>query len=360
MVAPGRFAPVALLLVLLSGLAGAQAPPAEATRAAFLATLDRPRVDLDPKVKSTTVEGSHVVERLDFATERHADGSVERVPTLLVRPAAGSGSGRRPAVIVLHGTGGTKEAQRQWLDDLARRGMIALAIDARHHGERAGGEKGSAAYQAAITRAWKSGPGQPQAHPLYYDTVWDLWRTVDYLRSRPDVDPDRLGMIGFSMGGIQTWLAASVDERVAVAVPAIGVQSFKWGLEHDRYQARAKTVSTPHEAAARDLGESSVNRRVCETLWDKVIPGIRDRFDCPNMLALFGGRPLLILNGELDPSCPIEGAEVAFAAARAAHEAAGAGDRLKVDVAKGVGHAVTPAQATMALDWLATWLRATP
>jgi hypothetical protein len=40
------------------------------------------------------------------------------------------------------------------------------------------------------------------------------------------------------------------------------------------------------------------------------------------MLRLFAGRPLLILNGELDPNCPIEGAEIAFAAARQAYQEA--------------------------------------
>ncbi len=328
-------------------------PTPEAFRTEFRAILDRPKVDLDPKVQSTTVEGDAVVEHLDFATEKHADGSIERVPTLLVRPMSG---GKRPAVIVLHGTGGNKESQREWLRDLARHGIIGVAIDARYHGERSGGAKGADAYLAAITRAWKSKPGEPQAHPFYYDTVWDLWRTVDYLQSRPDVDPDRIGMIGFSMGGIETWLAASVDERVKVAVPAIGVQSFRWSLENDRWQGRAKTIASPHEAAARELGEPKVNRRVCEALWDKIIPGMRDRFDCPSMVRLFGGRPLLILNGELDPNCPIGGAEVAFAAARAAHDAAGKPNQLKIDVAKGVGHAVTPNQRRMALDWLVRWL----
>ena len=56
-------------------------------------------------------------------------------------------------------------------------------------------------------------------HLFYYDTVWDLWRLVDVLEKRADVDPKRIGMPGISMGGTVTWLAASVDERVAVALP---------------------------------------------------------------------------------------------------------------------------------------------
>src|SRR5205085_2037768 len=86
----------------------------------------------------------------------------------------------------------------------------------------------------------------------YYDTCWDLWRTVDYLVTRPEVDAERLGMIGFSMGGIETWLAASVDERIKVAVPAIGVQSFRWSLENDRWQGRARTIQAANDAGASD------------------------------------------------------------------------------------------------------------
>jgi alpha-beta hydrolase superfamily lysophospholipase len=246
---------------------------------------------------------------------------------------------------------------RAWLVDLARRGIIGVAIDARYHGGRSGGAEKTTAYNEAITRAWRAKPGEPQEHPFYYDTCWDLWRTLDYLVTRRDVDPKRIGMLGTSMGGIETWLAAAVDDRVAVAVPAIGVQSFRWSLEHEKWQGRARTIAAAHQAAAADLGESEVNAKVCQALWNKVIPGILGPFDCPSMIRLFAGRPLLILNGELDPNCPLGGAEVAFAAAREAFRDAGASDRLEINVAKGIGHAVTPEQRRAALDWFVRWLK---
>jgi hypothetical protein len=65
----------------------------------------------------------------------------------------------------------------------------------------------------------------------------------------------------------------------------------------------------------------------------------------------------LILNGDQDPNCPIEGARIAFAAAEAAFRAANAGDKLKIMVAAGVGHKVTDEQRRAALDWLAKWLK---
>jgi dienelactone hydrolase len=328
-------------------------------KAAFHQLLDRPKVALDVLEVSNQAADGLTTERLDFATEKKADGSIERVPLLLIRPEATEQENgrRRPAVIVLHGTGGSKDGMRAWLVELARRGIIGVAIDARYHGGRSGGAEKAAAYNEAITRAWRAKPGEPQEHPFYYDTCWDLWRTVDYLVSRRDVDPDRIGMLGTSMGGIETWLAAAVDARVAVAVPAIGVQSFRWSLEHEKWQGRARTIAATHQAAAADLGESEVNAKVCQALWSKVIPGILGPFDCPSMLRLFAGRPLLILNGELDPNCPLGGAEVAFAAARDAFRDAGVSDRLEINVAKGVGHTVTPEQRRAALDWFVRWLK---
>jgi dienelactone hydrolase len=171
------------------------------------------------------------------------------------------------------------------------------------------------------------------------------------------VDAARIGLMGISMGGIETWLAGAVDDRVKVAVPLIGVQSLRWSLENERWQGRANTIAFAHKAAAEDLGESKVNARVCRALWDKVVPGILGPYDCPSMLRLFAGRPLLVLNGETDGNCPIAGAERAFAAARSAYKEAGAEDRLKIEVAKGVGHTVTPEFKTMALDWVERWLK---
>ena len=339
-------------------------PPAE-VKAAFLKLLDRPKVLFSVKQEEAKKDDDGLVwERLSFATEKKGDDEFERVPVLLVRPE--KRTKKLPAVIVLHGTGGSKDGEnlRPYLLHLAKRNLAAVAIDARYHGERAGGAKGSEAYQQAIVRAWKAKPGEKKEHPFYYDTCWDLWRTVDYLQTRDDIDPERIGMIGFSMGGIQTWLAAAADERVKVAVPAIAVQSFRWGLDNDRWQARANTIKAAHEAAAKDLGEPKVSAKVCRALWDKIIPGMLDTFDGPSMIRLFAGaekgdkpRALLILNGDSDPNCPLEGAKLAFAQAEAAYKEKGASDRLKILVAKDTPHRVTNEQRQAALDWLEKWLK---
>ena len=354
-----RLLPVVMLLLSIQfarakDVPPAYLPPAE-VKAKLLAQLDRPRVPLDPVV--SLVEPSEpglVVERLTIASEKKPSGAIERVPILIIRPE--DTAKPKPLVIVLHGTGGSKEGQKDWLARVARLGMIGLAIDARYHGARSGGATGARAYVAAITKAWQTKEGEPQEHPFYFDTVWDLWRVLDYVAQRPDVDPKRIAMVGISMGGIQTWLAAAVDERVSVAVPCISVQSFRWSLEHDRWQGRAGTIQAAHDQAARDLGEPEVNQRVCRVLWTKLLPGILDDFDCPSMLRLFAPRPLLVVSGELDPNCPVEGARLAFAQAEQAYQQAGASDRLKIDVETGSGHTITARQQRLIVDWLERWL----
>jgi dienelactone hydrolase len=325
--------------------------PAE-TRKEFLKLLDRPRVDLDVKEGPGVASGQLATHTFTFASEKKADGTIECVPVLLVRPIK---EGRYPAMIVLHGTGGNKEGMRSWLAEFASRGIVGIAIDARYHGERVPGAKGSSAYVAAITAAWRA-PKEEMEHPFYYDTVWDLWRLIDVLEKRDDIDPKRIGMMGISMGGIETWMAASVDERVAVAAPLIGVQSFRWSLENEKWQGRANTIKGAHEAAAKDLGEPAVNAKVCKALWNKVIPGVLDRFDCPNMLPLFAGRPLYIANGTEDPNCPIAGARIAIQSAEEAFAKAGAKEKLKVSIADGVGHKVTDEQKKETIEWCEKWL----
>ncbi len=329
-------------------------PPAE-VRASYLKLLDRPKVPADPLlIKTSDQPGGWMLEELTFASEKKVSGSVERVPTLILRPA--KVEKRLPAVIVLHGTGGNMQAMLPFMKELQARGMIGVAIDARYHGKRSGGAKGATAYTQAVTAAWRTKAGEPMEHPFYYDTVWDLWRLVDLLQTRPEIDPKKIGMIGFSMGGIQSWLAASVDERVLVTVPAIAVQSFRWSLLNDQWQGRARTIALAHEIAAKDLGETKVNQRVCRELWSKIIPGILDQFDCPSMIRLFAGRPLLIVSGTKDANCPIGGAKLATAAAEKAFQDAGASDRLHVDLAE-VGHMVTADQRRLALAWFERWFK---
>ena len=133
-------------------------PPAE-VRAAFLKLLDRPKVPADVKEGVGIASGQLAYSQWSFASEKKADGTVERVPVLTVRPE--KIEGKLPVMIVLHGTGGSKEGVASWLEEFVRQGVVGVAIDARYHGARSGGARGSAAYVAAITRAWKTPAGRP-------------------------------------------------------------------------------------------------------------------------------------------------------------------------------------------------------
>ena len=324
----------------------AQQGPDEALREAFLKVIDRPRVPLDATVKAGAEEGPLASETISFASE--AGG---RVPALLFK-RRGSSS-RQPVVIVLHGTGGSKEGMISRLREAASRGFVAVAIDGRYHGERgARGEGGLGAYQAAILRAWRTG----NEHPFLYDTVWDVMRLIDYLETRSDVDRQRIGLTGISKGGMETYLAAAVDPRIAVAVPMIGVQSFGWALDHGAWDSRAWTLREALTAAAADAG-GNVDAGFMRKFYDRVAPGLRDRFDGPAMLPLIAPRPLLVINGDSDPRTPVGGVRQCMAAAEKAYQAQSAADRVKLHLQPDAGHQVTPAADRAALEWFERWLK---
>ena len=342
--------PLAAFALILACAAHAAAD----SRAAFLKLLDRPRVALTPQETAPT-EKSGIAE-IAFSFASDADN---RVPGILLKKGSSTTnanvSARRPVVIALHGTGGNKESQRALLTELVGAGFIGVAIDGRYHGARAKGGKEAKAteYVAAILRTFQTG----KEHPFFFDTAWDVMRLIDYLETRDDIDPRRIGLIGFSKGGIETYLAAAADPRIAVAVPCIGVQSFRWALENDSWQSRIGTVKLAFDTAAKGAGVENPGADFVRTFYDRVAPGIYGEFDGPAMLPLIAPRPLLSINGEVDPRTPMPGLQQCAEAARAAYRAAGADEKFVLHVQPNTGHKVLPESLVLAREWFVRWLK---
>jgi dienelactone hydrolase len=337
-----NFALVLFIAVGLVHTTRGDSPTTQATRAAFLKVIDRPRVELSAQEQQESA-GEFTQIKFSYASE-----ASERVPGILLKSP---GETRRPVVIVMHGTGGKKEGEMALLKLFAAKGCIAVAIDGRFHGERGN----QTDYNAAITRTFEKGGG----HPFYWDTVWDVMRLVDYLQKRDDVDPKRIGLMGISKGGIETYFTAAADERIAVAVPCIGVQSFRWALEHDSWQGRVDTIGKAFRAAAKSAGVEKPDAAFVRSFYDRVVPGINSEFDGPVMLALIAPRPLLMINGDKDNKTPLEGVNLCADAARAAYRAAGAEERFKQIVEPNTGHAVTAEARQELVAWFVRWLKPT-
>jgi cephalosporin-C deacetylase-like acetyl esterase len=116
------------------------------SRVDFLKLIKHPRVPLDARIEQ--LPSTNGLEQFHFSFAADAE---QRVPGVLVK--AENSKGRRPVVIALHGTGGSKQNLLSLCRKLAGEGFIAVAIDGRYHGERTKAGKGSAEYEDAIVRA---------------------------------------------------------------------------------------------------------------------------------------------------------------------------------------------------------------
>lgn len=115
-----------------------------------------------------------------------------------------AGTGRRPAVLLGHGFGGSKDDVRQQAEKLARDGYAVLTWSARGFGKSTG----------------KIGLNDPKGE------VADVSRLIDWLAKQPQVQLDkagdpRVGVAGASYGGAISLLAAGYDDRVDAIAPAI-------------------------------------------------------------------------------------------------------------------------------------------
>lgn len=134
-------------------------------------------------------------------------------------------SGKLPAVLCVHGhwAGAKQDPHVQArCAGLARLGFFVLAVDAFGAGERAIGEQ-LGEYHGEMTAATLF----PIGRPLSGIQIYENGRAVDYLCSRPEVDPQRIGITGASGGGNQSMYAGAWDERFKAVAPVCSVGTYQ-------------------------------------------------------------------------------------------------------------------------------------
>ncbi len=189
----------------------------------------------------------------------------QRVPALLGLPKAGVKP--YPLLLVQHGLGGNKNVDYVRLPalELAKAGYATLRLDAHSHGERTLADALADHVGRVISMVQNGGWAQ---------SVVDMRRGLDYCATRDDLDMDRVGYMGVSMGAIMGGVLCGVDDRVDAAVLMLG-------------------------------GSLGV-----------LLPGFFDAIDPANYIAGFAPRPLLMLNGKQDPLITPAAAQRLFDAAQ--------------------------------------------
>jgi dienelactone hydrolase len=210
----------AVVALLLASSAFADTPTAKPieTVEALWAGFDPRREPLDVEIlKEWDEDGVHL-EMLYFTGEVF-EGEKTRIFAYYGRPTIVDG--KIPAVLHVHGGGQT--AVLDWPRFWAKRGYACLSFDfcgaanKREHYTRWG---------KVPADMMKIGSGI-QMTPTPRHNPWFHWmlasrRGLTFLESRPEVDKEKLGVFGISVGGTLTWGIAALDERVKAAAPIYG------------------------------------------------------------------------------------------------------------------------------------------
>jgi dienelactone hydrolase len=240
------------------------------------------------------------------------------------------GAGRHPAILMSMGHWDSGKAAGQLLSaNLARKGFVVLAYDPVGQGER------QQAYDTRIGRSLIGGPTEQhfsngaaailvgQSVARYF--IHDGMRAIDYLVTRPDVDPDRIGATGCSGGGTQTTYIAALDGRIKVAAVACYMNSFQ-------------------TLFAGSIGDS-----------EQSVPGfLAAGLDQTDYVELFAPKPWLMTSTEGDFFTPA-GARQVFEEAQRWYKLYGAEDRIKWIVGPG-GHGTPLVVREAIYDWMIHWL----
>jgi dienelactone hydrolase len=317
------------------------------------------RVPPEVKVIAKKERDGFVEEQITFRTTPHVT-----VPATVLIP-----TGRKPpmpAAVVLHDHGGFYLWGREKVvqtdrdpavlvdfkkryysglsiaNELARQGYVVIAIDMFYWGERrfllpddppAWRERpsGISEKEASEYNARSGQNEQLIARGLLTAGVtwpgvmlWDDMRTVDYLASRPEVDPNRLACVGLSVGGYRSFMLAALEPRIKAAVDVGWMTAFS----------------------------SQIEKHVIHTMGlSFVIPGMYRYFDLPDLAALIAPRSLMVQMGSQDGLFPLSGIQSAFAKIEQCYRKAGdtSGQRCRLF---DVPHQFNDKMQAEAWEWL--------
>jgi hypothetical protein len=284
---------------------------------------DSRKVPLDLTITEEVNTARYIRKKLTFAVEQD-----DRVPAYLFLPLGAKG--KRPAVLCLHPTqrklGNAVVAGLQGDDNnlayavhLANRGYVTLAPAYVNMGEYKYDVYGKG-YASATMKG-----------------IWNHMRAVDLLQSLPDVDPQRIGALGHSLGGHNSMFVAVFDERIKCIVSNCGFCSFSTyfkgnltGWSHDGYMPRIRTHY--------------------DLQWSKM------PFDFPGVVAALAPRAFLASAPVRDHNFDVGGVKECIAAAMPVYELLGAKDKLGTNYPD-CDHSFPDGVQQAAYDWMDRWLK---
>lgn len=253
---------------------------------------------------------------------------LEEVPVYFILPE--KSRGKIPTVLFNHSHGGRYEVGKDELIDgapymqkpsyaeaLTKKGYAVLCVDAWNFGERSGRTE-SELFKEML---WK---GQILWGMMVYDSI----RAIDYLISRPEVDKERLGTVGMSMGSTMAWWVAALDVRIKVCVDICCLTDFHTSVTQRRLDMHGIYY---------------------------YVPGLLKAFDTLAINSLIAPRPHLALAGNLDLLTPPEGLDKIDAGLKKIYAAKGSPDAWRLS-RYNVGHRETVAMRQEVVEFFKKWL----
>ena len=187
-------------------------------------------------------------------------------------------------------------------DYLAQHGYVVFSADAPMWGER-GQKEGPQRNMYDMIAGNMMMYGIDLSAYMSYDDI----AGTEYLASMPEVDPQRIGCTGWSMGAYRAWMLSALSDRIKTGA------SVCWMVTTDE-QMSFKYSRTENGGFAN------------------CFPGLRRWLDYPHIASIACPKPMLFINGSQDKLFPVPGVEKAFRIMHDTWQSQGAGDKLETEL----------------------------